>query len=200
MTTYEEDVVDVYYNLKGYFTIKNIPFSAIEKRPGGKGRGEIDLLAIKIEEGKVKDAIHVEISVSITSPFPFKSETKPNIDESNKLIKKFFLTDADYKIKEYLPSISYREQFITSYFNSKSDDRLKERLKRFGAKVVSFRKEKEKRIITLSYNGKEKTIEIIPFPEILRELVDLFKEKDLMTKNFQDSRVRAIQYLVKNYK
>ena len=49
MTTYEEDIIDIYYNLMGYFTIKNIPFSAVEKRAGGKGRGEIDVLAIKIK-------------------------------------------------------------------------------------------------------------------------------------------------------
>ena len=46
MTTYEEDLVDVYYNLNNYFTIRNIPFSSIGKNKGGKGRGEIDILAV----------------------------------------------------------------------------------------------------------------------------------------------------------
>ena len=55
MTTFEEDVVDVYYNLNRYFTIKNIPFASIEKKRGGKGRGEIDLIAIKAEENKIID-------------------------------------------------------------------------------------------------------------------------------------------------
>ncbi len=57
MTTYEEDVVDIYYNLKNFFTMKNIAFSAIEKRKGGKGRGEMDLLAIKVNKGRFDEAI-----------------------------------------------------------------------------------------------------------------------------------------------
>ena len=47
MTTFEEDVVEIYYNLNDFFTIKNIPFSAVETRKGGAGRGEIDILAKK---------------------------------------------------------------------------------------------------------------------------------------------------------
>ena len=44
MSTFEEDLVDVYYNLNNYFTIRNIPFSSVNKNKGG----------IKIKVGKAE--------------------------------------------------------------------------------------------------------------------------------------------------
>ena len=76
MATFEEDVVKAYYNLNNYFTIENVPFHAKEKRTGGKGRGEIDLIAIKInkDNGRLEEAIHVEVTSSIDAKFPFISK------------------------------------------------------------------------------------------------------------------------------
>ena len=117
MTTFEEDMVDVYYNLQGYFTMKNIPFSAIEKRIGGEGRGEIDVLAVRIEDEKIKDLVHVEVGVSVTSPFPFTSTTKPKTDESLKLLRKFFRNDSEHKIKEIFGNSKFRSVIVSSEFS-----------------------------------------------------------------------------------
>jgi len=199
MTTFEEDVVEVYYNFKGYFTIKNIHFPAIKKRRGGAGRGEIDLLSIKVKDNKIIDAVRTEISVSITSTFPFKSETYKFLDESNRLIKKFFRADYSHKIREYIGNTKYRSQLITSRFDKKITEKLRERLKRFGANVLDISEKKEKVIIKLSYGGKIETIEIIPFERILNELRDIFKEKNLSKRHFQDPRIRGLQYLINAY-
>lgn len=194
MTTFEEDLMEVYYNLKGYFTIKNIPFSPIKKRAGGKGRGEIDLLAVKINTNKMIDAVHIEVGVSVTSSFPFKSNTRPNLDESGKLIKKFLTNDSEHKIREYLGNSRYRCQFISSKFSSKIEERLKERLTHFGAKVIMIKRSDNKILVRINKSGKGRDIEIIPFQEILKEMASMFKDEKLKDKNFQDSRLRAIQH------
>jgi hypothetical protein len=107
MATFEEQIVKSYYNLKNYFTLENIPFSAAEKRKGGKGRGEIDLIAIKIgrNNGKVEEAIHFEVSASIKSKFPFKSE-KQSYDEVHKLLKKSLLATSMISLKNFMLGIT----------------------------------------------------------------------------------------------
>ncbi|MEM4521373.1 MAG: hypothetical protein QXF23_06600 [Candidatus Bathyarchaeia archaeon] len=98
MARFEEEIVERYYNVMGYLTIKHVPYSSPIKRAGGKGRGEIDLLAVKLgDKGTVEDRIWCEISVSITSHFPFISE-KPNVNEVSKLVKKFFSKGAELKV------------------------------------------------------------------------------------------------------
>jgi len=194
MATFEEQIVKSYYNLKNYFTLENIPFSAAEKRKGGKGRGEIDLIAIKIDEnnGKVEEAIHVEVSASIKSKFPFKSE-KQSYDEVHKLLKKFFINDVDDKLKEFYAG-NYKFQFITSIFNDDIEKRLKDRLKHWGADVQSIKREGESILVKLKYNGKLKEIKITQFTDILKELVTLTKNR---TEYFSISTVRAMQWLNK---
>jgi hypothetical protein len=194
MATFEEQIVKSYYNLKNYFTLENIPFSAAEKRKGGKGRGEIDLIAIKIDEnnGKVEEAIHVEVSASIKSKFPFKSE-KQSYDEVHKLLKKFFINDVDDKLKEFYAG-NYKFQFITSIFNDDIEKRLKDRLKHWGADVQSIKREGESILVKLKYNGKLKEIKITQFTDILKELVISTKNR---TEYFSISTVRAMQWLNK---
>lgn len=196
MSTFEEDAVDIYFNLKGYFTIKNIPFSAIEKRPGGRGRGEIDVLAVKTDGNKITDAVWAEVSVSVTSAFPFKSE-KGNVDESKKLLKKFFLSDARHKIREYIGNMNPRLIFVSSMFNGKSAERLESRLGTFGAQVIVIRNENERIHAKIIHGETEGEIEIIPFPCLMKEIKRLYGERGFLKKNFQDSRLRGLQYLVK---
>lgn len=199
MTTFEESVVECYYNLKGYFTIKNIQFSAIEKRRGGKGRGEIDLLAVKIgKNGKVDDAMRVEISVSVSSTFPFISKKRINVDEVWRLLKKFFISDADVKIKEYLKDLEWRNQLISSDFDAKTKERLKTRLEELGAKVEALTQSNGSLKLKIRFEDKVKEIEIVPFPDIWKKLRQIFKEQKLLKKNFQDQVMRGIQHFVRN--
>ena len=202
MTTFEEDVVECYYNLKGYLTVKNVCFSAVEKRPGGKGRGEIDLLAVLIgKEGKIKDAVHIEVAVSLTSQFPFISRRNRNYDEVWRLLKKFFMSDADEKIKEYFKSSKWRSQLISSDFDSeKAFSKLSRRLKELGAEHEILTSEADKIEVRVRFNDKEKQIEIRPFSKILSELKEIFQEQNLSEKSFQDPRLRGIQYLAKYLK
>jgi hypothetical protein len=75
MPKFEEEAVNCWYALRGYLTARNIVYTSPAKRPGGKGRGEIDLLALKVDaEGKPEDRVRVEVSVSITEGFPLKDE------------------------------------------------------------------------------------------------------------------------------
>jgi len=192
MATFEEQIVKSYYNLKNYFTLENIPFSAVRKRKGGKGRGEIDLIAIKIDRnsGKVEEAIHVEVTASIDAKFPFKSEN-PNIDEVYKLLKKFFISDADDKLKEFYGG-NYKFHFITSVFKEDIEEQLKERLKHWGADVLEMKKEGESLSVKVRYEEKVKEIRITPFTNILNELVALTKGR---TEYFSISTLRAMQWL-----
>jgi len=201
MTTYEEDIADIYYNLQGYFTVMNIPFRPKEKREGGKGRGEIDLLAIKINDNKVLDAVHVEVGVSLTSAFPFVSKSRPKIDECNKIISKFFSNDSEYKIKELIGNTDFRRVMITSSFAKNCLDKLKKRIPDFGGKILEISKEESDKInLKIEHNGKILKLEIVAFPRILKETKRLFKEKGLEKKNFQDTRYRAIHYMIENNK
>jgi len=197
MTTYEEDMVDVYYNLQDYFTITNIPFSAIEKRKGGKGRGEIDVLAIKVKNNKVIDCVHAEVSVSLTTNFPDLTRTQPAADESNRLIKKFFSNDSEHKIREIIGNTSFKRVLISSDFDKKSLTRLKNRIPDFGGEILNLKMSSEGSIITrIKHDKKTIDLEIIPFKKVLRDIKELFKIKNLQNKNFQDERYRGIHYLI----
>lgn len=196
MTTYEEDVVDIYYTLNRYFTIKNISFPPTEKRPGGKGRGEIDLLAIKVgDDNRIEDAVHVEVSVSVTDSFPFPKEATRRL-----IVYKFFETDCEPAIGEYLKNTNYRLQVITSDFDKKIREKLLKIFGGFGIKDVEIEQINDKINIAINYKNKRKTIEIIPFSKILKDVISLFDEQDLLEKNFQDIRMRGLQYLVKTSK
>jgi hypothetical protein len=192
MATFEEQIVKSYYNLKNYFTLENIPFSATRKRKGGKGRGEIDLIAIKIDRnsGKVEEAIHIEVTASVDAKFPFKSE-EPSVDEVYKLLKKFFISDADDKLKEFYCG-NYKFQFITSVFKEDVEEQLEKRLKYWGADVLGMKKEGESLLVKVRYEEKTKEIMITPFTHILNELVALTKGR---TEYFSISTLRAMQWL-----
>jgi hypothetical protein len=197
MTTYEEDIVDLWYNLQGYFTILNISFSAVKKRKGGKGRGEIDLLAIKVDDGKISNAVHIEVSVSVTTKFPEKSATNSGSDESGKIVKKFLSNDSRHKIKEFIGKIPYKRIFISSDFSKDVCDKLKQNIPRFGAKVISIKENNGQVNMTINYNNKKTDIEIIPFRHIFDETKKLIIQNGLINKNFQDTRYRALQAFIK---
>jgi hypothetical protein len=207
MPRFEEDVVECYYNLKKYFTVKNIQFNAKSKRPGGKGRGEIDLLAVKIGSNQqIEDAKWIEIGVSAHSHFPFRGEGKhEDIDAVKRFLKKFFQSDAEFEIKKFLNGYRFKYQFISSEFNQKTKDKLENRLKKFGAKLIKISGNNNKILIKVKYvnlenKRKVKVIEIIPFSEILNDISGIFHSEDLMKKNFQNNNLRALQYLVKYQK
>lgn len=196
MTTYEEDIVDVYYNLQGYFTMKNVPFSAIEKRNGGKGRGEIDIIAVKVENENIKDVVHAEVSVSVTSQYPFVSNTQPQIDESGKILKKFFRNDSEHQLRKIFGHCKFRRVIVSSKFSNNVIDKLKERISYFGGKVEAIKEENGEIFITINDSNKTIEIEILPFDKLMNKLKELFKAQKLEKKNFQDPRYRALQYLV----
>lgn len=196
MVTFEEDIVETYYSIQGYFGIKNIQFSAVEKRPGGKGRGEIDLLTVKPDiKGKIEDAIHVEVSVGVFN-FSFVDKHHPGTDEINRLLKKFFENDSDEKIKEYLGKIKCRSVFVCSDFAKNTVDRINGRLKelKVDGYVIS---EQDKIKIRIKYIGKHKIIELIPFSYMLEDLLRKLEEKKLLTKDFQNQNLAAMQHFIR---
>lgn len=133
MSTFEEDLVDVYYNLNNYFTIRNIPFSSVNKNKGGKGRGEIDLLAVLIKDGKFVNCSHIEVSVSITGKFPYNNDT------SDYIIKKFFSSGAEKKIADIVGNVDYFSVFITSDFRKNAKEFIsKILLEKVGIEIVSM--------------------------------------------------------------
>lgn len=197
MSTFEEQVVKSYYNLKGYFTIENIPFRASKKTKGGKGRGEIDLIAIKINKnnGRVEEAIHVEVSASITEGFPFKSNEQKS-DDVEKIINKFFTSGVDNKLKEFYDG-NYEYHFITGFFKkdvkSKLEEILKYKCKHHNCKSKILDNNEESISVEISYNGKTKKI-IIPFVVIIDELLKMMKNR---TEHFLVPTLRAFQWINK---
>ena len=188
--------MDCYYNLIGYFTIKNIQFSAIERRPGGKGRGEIDLLAVKLRGDDKPECLWIEVSVSVSDKFPFSSSSK-DTDTSGSIIKKFFESDARHKIRRY--GLRYPKYiFISSDFKKNVEEKFGKRLEHWDAKLIKSKTTEDGFIAHIEYNGVKRRIQIIRFSEILCHLKAVFERDDLTTKNFQDPRLRSIQYLVRN--
>jgi hypothetical protein len=202
MATYEEELVKAYYNLENYFTIENIPFKSKEKKKGGKGRGEIDLLGIKIDKdsGRVEDAICVEVSTSITDKFPFQKDV--NTCGVNKILKKFFESDIDEKLKDYYSPDKFNFIFVTSSFKKNVYEELEERLK---SKVEEFeilnKEERSSELdpisVRIKHNGKNKIVNIIPITWFIEELKKIMKEK---TDYFPTHVLRAIQWFEKCHK
>ena len=192
MTTFEEDLVDVYYNLNNYFTIRNIPFSSIEKNKGGKGRGEIDILAVLIKNGRFMNCSHIEVSVSVTSKFPYN-------DTPEYMIKKFFSGGAEKEITDIIGNVNYFSVFITSDFRKNAKELLCQiLLEKVGVEVVSIASTGATNyntiILEMKYQGKIKKILIQTFTHIFFQLLKKFQEKEYIYKNFQDSRLRSIQH------
>ncbi len=206
MTTYEEEVAEVYFNLQNYFTMKNIPFPAIIKRPGGKGRGEIDILAIKFENRTLTDAIYAEVTVSVTGFFPFKGhKNHKGPDDYLKLIKKFWTNDAEYKIYQILGNQVFRRMFIVGSMGdlTRLNIALQERINYWnqnGAGTGILQSIHEINLgykINLDYNGVVKEVLLISIYTILDEICALFQQKGLEYQNFEDPRLRGLQYLTK---
>lgn len=197
MVTFEEELVNGYYNLKGYFTIQNLNFPAAKKRRGGKGRGEIDLLAIRVGDvGKVVDAMHIEVSVG-SYAFPFIDKSG-GADEIKRMLKKFFLNDSDVYTNKLLRNIKCKSQMITSKLDKKSLNRIQNRLIELDVSFSSI-SEKNNRIYLLGVicNGKKKDIEICPFSTLVSELKGLFIDKKMLTRDFQNQSLAAFQHLVR---
>ncbi|GEM_PF-2760147 len=206
---FEEEVVERWYIVRGYLTAKNIGFSSPVRMPGGKGRGEIDLLAVRCGKNGIEDRVRCEVSVSVTSDFPFISKTEESVDDVYKLVKKFFSKGADLKAREYLGSSEYRCQLITSKFKRNCIELFEENLLRFNAKLVDSEFSEEKAKIKVEYNPSDpnskielsgmREIELIPFPTVLKELREKFEERGLMKKDFSDIIMRSLQYLARFY-
>lgn len=201
--TFEEDIVERWYNARGYFTIRNIGYPSPAKRPGGKGRGEIDLLAVKMEHNKIQDKIWCEIGVSVSSKFPFISKTKNDSDEVYKLVKKFFSKGGCNVAFEHFGS-EYRCQNVTSSFANNIKDILEKRLPSFKAELIDFHKTELGAEVRIKFEpedpgikeGGVKTIELIEFPKVLDNFKRIFKEKGWMKRNFIDPTMRTFQWFL----
>ena len=155
MTTFEEDLVDVYYNLNDYFTMRNISFSSDGKQKGGKGREEIDILAVHVKDSKFMNCSHIEVSVSVTDKFPH-----PNSSET--IIKKFFSNSSEKKIKEIIGNCDYSNIMITSDFGKNAKEWLHLRWRTIWSyyfwKIHHNRRWNPRRIANLEYDEAGKKI------------------------------------------
>jgi len=188
MTTYEEDIVEVYYNVKDYFTIKNISLAK-------KGK-EMDLLAVQVKDGKLKEIIHVEVTVSWLK-FPIQKENK---DEIKNIKKKFLGNESEEHIKDIVGKKSLeklKRVLITGEFKDDIEEKLRNE---FGGDIaINKENEKISKItIRFNHNGEDIEITLKPFSEILEEIKNIFKneKKYLKRGGCQDPRYRAIQYLI----
>jgi len=96
------------------------------------GRGEIDVLAVLIKDGKFVNCSHIEVSVSVTGKFPYN-------DTSDYIIKKFFSSGAEKKITEFIGNVNYFSIFITSDFRKNTKELLRKiLLEKGGVEVISM--------------------------------------------------------------
>lgn len=204
---FEEEVVERWYNLKGYLTVKNVGYKSPAKKKGGLGRGEIDLLACKLgKEGKVDDCIRIEVGVSVTGSFPWVNKKQASGDDAGRLLKKFFSKGADLKAREYFDNLRYRNQIVSSEFTGNAKDLLRSRLEELGAKVIKVEQKESKIVVKIAYEPKdedielrgEREIEIVPFSIVMKDLQRIFHDQDLMHRDFSDVVMRAIQHMVKS--
>ncbi|MEM2352292.1 MAG: hypothetical protein QXT26_07780 [Thermoproteota archaeon] len=206
MVRFEEEVVERYYNIMGYLTAKNIPYPSPAKRPGGKGRGEVDLLAVKLGRGRVvEDSVWCEVSVSVTALFPFICKKKPSVDEVCKLVRKFFSSGAEMVVAQYLSTRNYRYQLISSELSGRCKELLRDNMPS-GSKLLSVRDtewgiEVEHKALDpeIEVSGVRR-IEVVPFSKILERLAEKFESKGFMEKDFADIIMRSIQHLAKQYR
>lgn len=182
--------------------MRNIVYRSPVKRRGGKGRGEIDLLAVKVKGGSIKDRVRCEVSVSVTSPFPFVSK-QPNIDEVGRLVKKFFSKGAELEAAKYLGGGEHRLVLVTSKFRRQVERLLRENLPRFNANLLGVRQsplglEVEIEHVPLDPSIEAegvRKIELSEFPTVLRELIKIFMHNRLMERDFADPIMRTIQWM-----
>lgn len=90
-----EDIVNVWLNQNGYFTIRNIKV----------GRKEIDLLGID-KDGK---AVHVEVTISID---PATKSIEKEVKQAQDFYTKKFDTKIEKKIEELLGHKNYEKWVI----------------------------------------------------------------------------------------
>ena len=210
MARFEEEVVERWYLIRGYLTARNVGYEPLVKRPGGRGRGEIDILALKLGGGGVEDRVRCEVSVSVTSTFPFISKTRREVDEVYRLVKKFFSKGAHSKAVEYLGSEEYERQLVSSELAKNYEELLRNNLPRFGSnligvtpkfsegKVESVKVVIEHRPIDSEIEmGGVMEIEVIPFQTVVGELRGEFERRGLTKRDFADPTMRSIQYLTK---
>jgi len=98
------------------------------------------LLVVKFEGGKVKEAIRVEIGVSVVTTFPFIHRSG-SADEVERLVKKFFSIGAEERIRKF-GITEYENQLITSDFSGDAARKVEERLKELGNEAI-VKKEKD---------------------------------------------------------
>ena len=65
-----------------------------------------------------------------------------------------------------------------------------------GAHIHNIYRNNNKIDVKLTYNDITETIEILSFPLLMEEMVELFKKHNYLRKDFQDPRLRGLQYLV----
>jgi hypothetical protein len=213
MARFEEEVVERWYIIRGYLTARNIGYESPVRRPGGRGRGEIDILAVKLGGTGVEDRVRCEVSVSVASTFPFISKARREVDKAYRLVKKFFSKGAHVKAVEYLGSEEYRCQLVSSELAKNYEELLRENLPRFGSSLVGvapkfFEGRIESVKIRVEHNpidpeievGGVREIEIVPFQTVVRELRGEFERLGLMKRDFADPTMRSIQYLAKYLK
>ena len=205
---YEEKLVESYFITKGYLTAKNIIFSSPAVKKGGKGGGEIDVLAVKLSSGEIKEAIRCEVAYSTVATFPYiaRGVKKQAQDETRRMIKKFFSIGAAHKINEY-GIINPLNLYISSDFHPKVEEKLSNRLKEIGEHLININFDKVNRTIILELDhtpsdkkielGGKKRIQIREFKSILRDLVQMMKVKGLATKHHLDEVLRGIQHIIK---
>lgn len=200
MTTFEEDVIECYYNSLGYLTLKNHTFNAFKTRDGGKGRGEIDLLAVKLNKySKVFDVVVHEIKFSITNPYPWG-------DPADQLINKFILQDIEEAIIEIVgKKCDYQLYFNVGIFNKNTRKNLLKKLNDtipgdFNFHDLNNRNkpyEKYKIVLRAQNNegiNKEVEIIIIEFQEMLKFILKYFKETEMYKRAYTDARFRSLAH------
>ncbi len=200
MTTFEEDVLECYYISLGYLTLKNHIFSASKKRDGGEGRGEIDLLAVKLnQDSEIEDVAVFEIKFSITSPYPWEDSVK-------QLIKKFIKQDIEKAIVKIVgKNVDFKFYFAVGIFNSTTKQNLIKKLNReipgkYKLDDINDQSkpyEKYRLLLTArNIEDEEKTaqITIINFQEMHKFILRYFKKKELYKKGYTDSRFRSIAH------
>jgi limonene-1,2-epoxide hydrolase len=128
-----------------------------------------------------------------------------------KLLKKLLSRGADEKAREYFGTGEYRNQFIVSEFAGDARGLLRKRIEElkgtgeFNAEVIRVEGDGPKILLEVKNDPRDiemelsgvREAEILPFSYIMKELIDLFKEKGLARKDLHDPIMRAIQYIVR---
>lgn len=126
-TNWAEELISEYLELEGYFVRTNLPVPTEDKG----GRGELDILGVKVEDGRLK-LIHIETGIPSRLD-EMKRKFVPATAEEIRRIARDFGFEENYELEQWYVHTWGEQKGL-----SKKWERIKEELRQEGVVLMTF--------------------------------------------------------------